>query len=147
MDLQSEFKTDFSILEILWHKFPVDNSVEVLQIGGSGIAVIDVVGVFPDIDSQKRDVVVGERVASIWCIEDGNVVILFGKPGPSWTEIGNGLGWKVLKELIHATPFVNNQLLEFSFRFSFVGSDAVPIESMIPMLSSIVEYFGVFASK
>lgn len=147
MDAQSEFKSNFSILEVFRNKFPVYNSIEVLQIGSSGISVIDVVSMFPDINSQQRDVVVGEWVTSIWGIENSNLIILFGKPGPSRTEISDGLGWEFFKELIYTAPFVYNQFLEFSFRFCFLRSDAVPIESMIPVLSSIVENFSVFAAN
>ena len=91
----SEFESNFSILEIFGNKFPVDDSIEVLEVGGSGIAVINVIGVFPNIHGEERDVVVGEWVASIGGIEDGNFVILLGEPGPSWTEIGNSLSWKI----------------------------------------------------
>ena len=147
MGAQSEFKIYFSILEILGNKVPVDKPIEVLQVSGSGIAIVNVVGMFPDINSQKRDVVVGKWVAGIWGIENGDFIILFGKPGPSWAEISNGLSWEIFKELVYTAPFVYNQFFEFSFWFSFVGGNAVPIESMIPMLSSIIEDFSVFTSK
>jgi len=147
MDAQSEFKIGFSLLEILRNKVPVDNSIEVLQVSGSGIAVVNVVGVFPDINSQKREVVVGKWVAGIWGIKNSDLIILFGKPGPSWAEISNGLSWEIFKELTYTAPFVYNQFFELSFWFSFVRGNAVPIESMIPVLSTIIEDFSVFASK
>lgn len=72
---------------------------------------------------------------------------MFGKPSPSWAEVGYGLSWEVLKELLYATPFVNNEFSEFSLRLSLFGSDAMPVEGMVPVLGGIVEDFVVFAAK
>lgn len=79
----SEFKLDLVTAPVLADEVPVDQAGEVLQVGGSGIAVINVVGVFPDIDSQKRLVAIGKGISSIGSIEDRDLSTLFGKPGPS----------------------------------------------------------------
>lgn len=129
------------------NEFPVYNSIEVLKVGGSSIAIVDVIGVLPNINSQQWSVVVGKWVTRIRCVENGNVVIVFCEPSPPWTEVGNSLGWEIFEEFFNSTPFVDNQLFEFSFRFSFFRSDAMPVEGMVPMLGSVIENLVIFAAK
>jgi hypothetical protein len=57
------------------------------------------------------------------------------------------LGRKFLNEVINTSPFANDQILKLSCKLCFVGSNAVPVEGMIPMLSSIVENLGVLGAE
>lgn len=147
MTITSEFKIHFVTVPILVHEVPIDQSREVLKVVGSGIAVIDVVSVLPDIYSQQRMVAIGHWVSSIGGVKDGNILTLFGKPGPSRAEVGKSLSWKLLNEVINAAPLANNEVLQLSSELSLVRSDAVPVEGVVPMLGSIVEDLGVLAAE
>ena len=142
----SEFELDLVTAPVLADEVPVDQAREVLQVGGSGVAVVNVVGVFPDIDGQKRLVAVGKGVSGIGSIEDRDLSSLFGKPGPSWSEVGQCLGWEVLDEVVNVSPLALNKLLELSSRLGLVWRDAVPVEGVVPMLGSIIEDLLVLAA-
>lgn len=143
----SEFKLDLVAVPVLADEVPVDQTGEVLKVGSSGIAIVNVVGVFPDIDSQKRLVAIGKGISSIGSIEDRDLSTLFGEPGPSWAEVGQCLGWEVLDEVVNASPLAVNKLLELSSRFSLVWRDAVPVEGVVPMLGSIIKDLLVLAAE
>lgn len=146
-DGSSEFELDLVTAPILADEVPVDEAREVLEVGGSGVAVVNVVGVFPDINSQEGLVAVGQRVSSIGSIEDGDLSTLFGKPGPARPEVGQCLCREVLDKVINTAPLALNQLLELPSRLSLMRRDAMPIKGMIPMLSSIIEDLLVLAAK
>lgn len=143
----SEFEVNLVAAPVLADEVPVDQAGEVLQVGGSSVAVVNVVGVLPNIDSQERLVAVGEGISSIGSIEDGDLSTLFGKPGPARPEVGQSLGREILDKVVNASPLALNQLLELSSRFGLMRGDAVPVEGMIPMLGSIVEDLLVLAAE
>lgn len=146
MTITSEFKIHLVTVPILVHEVPIDNSGEVLKVSSSGIAVIDVVSVLPDIDSQKRLVAIGQWVSSIGCVNDGNILTLLAKPGPARAEVAKSLSWKILEEVINAAPLANNEILQLSSKLTLVGRDAVPVEGVVPMLGGIVEDLLVLAA-
>jgi hypothetical protein len=137
--ITSELEVDLVAVPVLVHEVPVDNSREVAQVGSAGIAVVDVVGVLPDIDGQQRVVSVGEGVAGVGGIEDGNLLSLLGEPGPSRPEVAQRLRRELLDEVVDAAPLADDQVLQLAGRLSLVGSDAVPVEGVVPVLGSIVE--------
>ena len=65
MNDHSELELPISIFEVLINKVPVDDFGEVLKIAGSQIAVVNVVGVLPNVNSQQGLVVGLEGVLSI----------------------------------------------------------------------------------
>ena len=143
----SELEVYLVTAPVLADEVPVDQSGEVLQVGGSGVAVVNIVGVFPDINGQEGLVAVGEGVSSVGSIEDGDISTLFGKPGPPRPEVAQSLRREVLDKVINAPPLALNQFLELPSRFSFMRRDAVPVKGMIPMLGSIIEDLLVLAAK
>ena len=143
----SEFELDLVTAPVLADEVPVDQAREVLEVGGSGVAVVNVVGVLPDIHSQEGLVAVGQRVSSIGGIEDGDLSTLFSKPGPARPEVGQRLCREVLDKVINAPPLALNQFLELPSRLSLMRRDAMPVKGMIPMLGSIIEDLLVLATK
>lgn len=133
-------------MPILVHEVPIDDSSEVLKVGAPGVAVIDVVGMFPDIDSQKRLIATGQWVSSIGSVQDGNVLTLLAEPGPARAEVGESLSWKVLEEVVNAAPLANDDILQLSSELRLVRRDAVPVEGVVPMLGGIVEDLLVLAA-
>ncbi len=138
---------NFPALEVFGNEPPVDQTIEVLKVSGSGVAVVDVVGVFPDVDGEEGSVVVGERVAGVGGVEDGDVFVVLGEPGPARAEVGHSLGREVLEELLNAAPLVHDEFSEFSLGLSLFRSDAMPVEGVVPVLGGVVEDFGVLAAE
>jgi hypothetical protein len=83
MDVQSEFEVDLVRFEVLVDEFPINDTVEVLEVSSSGISVVDVVGVFPDINSKERLVVAGKGISGIRGVDDSNVILILGEPSPA----------------------------------------------------------------
>ena len=117
-----------------------------MKVCGSGVAVVDVVGVLPDVNGQQGIVAIGQGISGIGGIENGDFLALLGQPGPSRAEIGQSLSWKFFDEVVDAAPFADDQVLQLAGGFGLVGRDAVPIEGVVPVLSAVVENFDVFAA-
>lgn len=118
-----------------------------MEVGSAGVAVIDVVGVLPNVHSQQGMVTVGERIACVRGIEDSNVLVLLSKPSPSRAEVSQSLSGEFLDEVVYASPLAFDELLELSSWFSLVGGNAMPVESVVPMLGGIVEDLRVLAAE
>lgn len=83
MDVQSEFEVDFVRFEVLVDEFPINDTVEVLEVSCSAISVVDVVGMFPDINSEERLVIAGKGISGIRGVDDSNVILIFCEPSPA----------------------------------------------------------------
>lgn len=128
-------------------EFPINHATEVFNVFGSGVAVVNVVCVLPNVNCQEGKVVVGERVACVGSIEDSHFIIALGQPSPARTEIGDCLSGEVLEEVVKGSPLGKDELLKFAIELCFFRSDAVPVERMIPVLGSVVEDLLVFAAE
>ena len=144
----SEFQGGIFGLEVIVGKVPVDDIGEIVDIGGSDVAVIDVVGVLPYIHGQNWFEVAGQRVSGVRCIEDNQLTVgVSGQPGPSRAEISNCLGRELSEEVGDTAPFCHNLRFELRWRFGLIGCDGIPIEGVIPMLGSIIEDLLIFAAE
>lgn len=83
----SELESSLIVIPVALYESPIDHLAEVFQILGSCVAVINVVGVLPDINSQQRLVAISKRIAGIRSVEDRDVTVLLCKPGPSRAEV------------------------------------------------------------
>ena len=143
----SEFEGELFGFEVIVGEVPVDDIGEIVDIGGSDVAVVDVVCVLPDINSQDGLVVAGQRISGIGCIEDDKLIVGAScQPGPSWAEISNCLCWELSEEVGKTAPFSHDLCFELRWGFGLFWSDAVPIEGVIPVLGGIVEDLLIFAA-
>ncbi len=102
---------------------------------------------FPDVHSQQWLMMSGQWIACIRCIQYRNFMIFLNKPSPARTEVSSSLCAEFFQKLVNTAPFVHNSVLEITLRLVFIGSHAVPIKRVIPMLRCIVEYFLILAPK
>src|SRR5690606_21664403 len=128
--------------EVLGREVPVDQRPEVFQVLGAGVAVVDVVGVFPDITGQQRLVGRGERRGGIAGVDDvERTVGLLDQPGPARAEVaGGGLVEGVFEGVEAASLAVDGVGQLAGGRAARVGSQAVPVERVVPDLGRIVEH-------
>lgn len=146
-DELSQFEGHILAQEILLHEFPVHQSTELIHILCPCVSVVDVIGVLPDVHCEKGLVVAQQRVSSIRCVNDGNIVSLLSQPGPPRPEVCQGLGRKIFKELSSGAPVGFNGLLKLALRLILLRGHTVPVKSMVPVLGSIIKDLGVFAAK
>jgi hypothetical protein len=101
----------------------------------------------PDVDCQERLISLSHWILCIRGVDYEKLLILLRQPGPTRAKVPDSLGCKFLKEVVDTAPLFLNQLQELAIWCCFIGSYAIPEESMIPMLKSIVQDLSVFAAE
>ena len=100
------------------------------------MVIVDVIGMFPDIDRQQGRLAVGDRGIGIVAIDDVDATLGgLDQPGPARTEVGRRLGVECILERIEGAELGVDGLGQFSRRLATaVGRQAVPVEGVIPYL-------------
>src|SRR5690606_34592893 len=108
---------------------------------GTRIAVIDVVGMFPDVAGQQRRSAVSHRVVGVAGAYDGQRAIGFlYQPAPAGAESGNRSLAELFLELVEGSERLVDGFGQFASRLAAaVRAQAVPEESVVPDLGSVVE--------
>ena len=134
------------------HELEVVQETLTLNIGRTDILVVQIVGMLPHITAKKWlltiypinssiSIPTAKRIGSITSREDFQASILvLHKPRPSRTEVSNRNLAELLHELLYTSPLSLDGSLQLSLQFSLVGGHAIPIESVVPHLSSIIEH-------
>src|SRR6266478_7284280 len=71
-----------------------------LQIIRTAIAIIDVVGVLPDVDAEDRRGAVHQRVLAVGRLGDFELAVLHRQPGPARTELADAGGGEIGLEFL-----------------------------------------------
>ena len=75
------------------HDVPIDNPPEGLEVGGAAVLVVEVVGVFPDVEGQEGLEPMGGGVVGAGVLADGQGAIGIGlEPDPAGAEEGGAGG-------------------------------------------------------
>src|SRR5277367_6988876 len=83
------------------HIFPVDEIFDgSLQVIGTSVAVVDVIGMFPDIDAEDGDPFVNERVFAVWGLGRRDLPVRHRQPAPAGTELRRSSRDQVLRSLL-----------------------------------------------
>src|SRR5690606_6910084 len=123
------------------HEVPVDQVPEGLDVLRTHVAVVDVVGVFPNVAGQQRSVAAGHRVA---CADGAGqsqgTVGLLHQPAPAGTEGTDGNLAELFRELIEGTEGGVDGISQSAGGLTTtVGLHAVPVEGVVPHLGGVVE--------
>src|SRR6185312_16525016 len=95
------------------HMIPVDQTVdERLQIFRTGVAIVDVIGMLPDIDAEDRLAAMDERVLAVRRLGNLQLAVLHRKPGPAGAELRRAGGDEVGAELVVAAEVAVDRLLQ-----------------------------------
>src|SRR3546814_13815650 len=97
MAIRSCLKT--SLTQVGGGEIPVHNRPEAFQVFRTRIAVVDVVGVFPDITGQQRHVGRGQRRGGVAGVEDIKRSVRFLDQPWNRTSVGQGKSEAVRGEL------------------------------------------------
>ena len=77
---------------------PVHQVVEPgFEVFRAGVAVVDVIGVFPHIDAQDRVAAMDQGRFAIGGLGDFELAVLDGQPGPAGAELGGAGGDEIQK--------------------------------------------------
>src|SRR5215469_17456716 len=70
--------------------FPIDQMIEErLDVVGAPIAVVDIVGVLPNIAAEDRQPAMHQRVLAVRRLHDGDLAVLEGEPAPAGAELAD----------------------------------------------------------
>lgn len=130
-------------LEVVIDEFPVDELGEGVQVLGTSIPVVNVVGVLPDIDCEEWVVATCHWVSGIARVDNRNFSSLFGKPSPARSKVACCLSVELLVEVLDGSPLVYNGIFEVSTWLSCLWRQTMPVEGMVPVLGSIVEHLSI----
>ena len=78
MSYSSKFNSDFLNFIISLNKLPIDQTTQSLNIFRSGISIIDIVGMLPNVNGQNRLVSFSHRVLGIGSVYDKEFFAFFG---------------------------------------------------------------------
>src|SRR5829696_6238315 len=123
-----------SFAEHLVNVFPVDQAIaESLQIVGTAVAIVDVVGVLPDVAAEDRRGAVDQRAFAVRGLGDFELAVLDRQPAPAGGEISLELleTAEVFGDLLFQTA---GQLAAAAIRLH-----PVPEMQMVVVLAGIVE--------
>ena len=124
------------------HEVPIDELVkEGLDVGRTGVAVIDVVGVFPNVDDHQGLEMFRQRRAGVGGRIDFKLAVqALDEPRPAGAEVVGRLGREVCNEAFVRTPLLDDGVHQCAGRFAAaVGAQALPIEGVVVALRSVIE--------
>lgn len=75
--ISSKFQGHLVRLEVVIHKIPVNDVIKVVDIGCSDITIVNIVGMFPNINCQKRLIVACEWISCIRSVKNGKLTLTF----------------------------------------------------------------------
>src|SRR2546427_573608 len=128
--------------EVLLGKLPVHQLAEEgLDELGTQVAVVDVVGVFPDVHGQQGLVFRGQGRASGAGVDDVHRTVgLLDQPGPARAEVAHGRLHEGFLEGGVAAPLLVDGVSQCAGGLAAtVGGHAVPEEGVVPDLGCVVE--------
>ena len=85
---------------------------ERLQIVRAAIAIVDVVGVLPDVDAENRGGAMYQRVLAIGRLGDLELAVLHRQPGPARTELTDAGGGKIGLEFLEPAEVFGDLLFQ-----------------------------------
>src|SRR4029077_19690170 len=115
---------------------------ERLDVFRARVAVVDVVGVFPDVAREQRTVGAGaRRGGGAGADQGGGSVRALHEPGPARTERADGGLAEIFLELREAAEALLDRIGQFARRLAAaLRRQAVPVERVIPDLRGVVEH-------
>ena len=130
------------LAEILSRKRPVYEAPEALEILGACVTKIDVVGMFPYVTGQQRDVRRCQWCRCVAGVDDiYRTVRLFNEPGPARAEIASRGLIEGFFERSNAAPLGLNRIPKLAGWFATrIRCHAVPVERVVPDLRCVVEH-------
>src|SRR2546430_11912974 len=100
-----------SLREQLVDIVPVDQIIaERLQIVGTAVAVIDVVGVLPDVTAEDRGRAVDQRALAVRRLGDFELAVLDRQPAPAGAELADAGSGEIGLELVETAEILGDLL-------------------------------------
>src|SRR5229473_6692756 len=120
-----------------------------LQIIRTAIAIIDVVGVLPDVDAEDRGGAMDQRVLAIGRLGNLELAVLRRQPRPARTELADAGGGEIALEFLEPAEVFGDLLFQAARQFiaAAVGLHPVPEMQMVIVLARVVEEWRILAER
>src|SRR5258705_12206212 len=120
-----------------------------LQIVRTAIAVIDVIGVFPDVTAEDGGGAMHQRTFAIGCLGDFELAVLHRQPAPAGAELADAGGGEIGLEFLESTEVLGDLLFQTAWQFgtAAIGLHPAPELQMIVVLAGIVEDRGILPER
>src|SRR5829696_7819445 len=132
-----------SFAEHLVNVFPVDQAIaESLQIVGTAVAIVDVVGVLPDVAAEDRRGAVDQRAFAVRGLGDFELAVLDRQPAPAGAELTDAGGGEIGLELLETAEVFGDLLFQTAGQLAAaaIRLHPVPEMQMVVVLAGIVEH-------
>src|ERR1700691_2056094 len=128
---------------------PIDEIIDKgLEIIGTAVAVVDVIGMFPNIDAEDGDRIMDDRVFAVGRFQDFDLAVLHDKPRPAGAELSDAGLNELLFRLVERTEGIGKRLFERAWNLAAaVGLEPVPKKRVVPGLGCVVEERRVLAVR
>src|SRR3954469_12975239 len=128
---------------------PVDEIFEErLEVVRAAVAVVDVIGVLPDVAAEDRLGAVHQRVLAVRRLHDRELAVLDGDPAPARSELRRARLDEVLLHLVDAAEVLGDLLLEGSGdRSAALRLHPLPEMDVVVVLAGVVEERLVLAER
>src|SRR6476661_11149405 len=129
---------------------PVDEMIdERLQIVRAAVAVIDVVGVLPNVAAENRRRAVNQRALAVRGLGDFELAVLDRQPAPAGAELTDAGGGEIGLELIETAEVFGDLLFQTAGQLAAaaVRLHPVPEMQMVVVLAGIVEDGRILAER
>src|SRR5690606_2555920 len=136
------------LLIALEHVVPVDEVVDPrLQILRPGVAIVDVVGVLPNVDAENRRAAMHQRVFAVRRLHDFELAVLDRNPGPARAELRRAGVDEIGAKLVVAAEIAVDRLMEGARQLVAAAALLHPFPEMdvVEVLPGIVEETLVLA--
>src|ERR1700735_430142 len=111
--------------------FPVHQMIDKrLQIVRTAVAVIDVIGVLPDVDAEDRCRAMHQRAFAVGRLGDFELAVLHRQPGPARTELPAASGGEIGLELLESAEVLGDLLFEAAGQLAAAAIRLHPVPEM-----------------
>src|SRR3982751_5737166 len=129
---------------------PVDQVIaERLQIVGTAVAIVDVVGVLPDVAAEDRRRAMDQRAFAVRGLGDFELAVLDRQPAPAGAELADAGGGEIGLELLETAEVFGDLLFQTAGQLAAaaIWLHPVPEVQMVVVLAGIVEHGGILAER
>ena len=125
------------------HLFPVHDFPEGLEVRGAAVLVVEVVGVFPDVEGEERGEAVGGGGVGAGVLADGESAGGIGlEPDPAGAEEGGAFRFEVGLEVFEGAPLLPDAGRQGGFRDGtggLRGTELREVQVVVQDLAGVVE--------
>src|SRR6201996_356361 len=138
------------LFEQLLDIFPVHEMVDKrLEIIGAAVAIVDVVGMLPDIAAEDRRRAMDQRAFTIRGLGDFQLAVLDRKPAPARAELADTGSGEIGLELVETAEILGDLLFELAGQLAAAAVRLHPVPEMqvVVVLAGVIEDRRVLAER